>query len=297
MIVRYHEKYPLMLLNYPPYTYRWTAFTSQCRGLILHQDTYEIIARPFKKFFNLHETPPPPHTDGLLYDKMDGSLIIATHHEEFGDIVATRGSFESEQAQMARKYIKTMEPNYTYLFELVGPDNKIVVNYTENELILLAMIHTQEDIEVPYNELDSNYKIVRARSCNSDELPSTFEANFEGYVWKCENFRVKVKSPAYLALHRIKFQLTPKFILESLADGTLDIDLIPEEAKPDVMPIIDNYLEQYNYYENEIQKVYSAIPRGLSRKEFAQQALQSVYATALFNKLDGKDPDIWKYVS
>lgn len=295
MIIKQHPQFPLVLLNYPPYTHEWTEFTLRCRGLIIDKDKNEVVARPFKKFFNLHETPPPPSTAGLLYDKLDGSLIIAAD-SRYGKIVATRGSFESDQAIAARKYIKDLKGGYTYLFELIGPDNTVVVHYPKNELVLLAMIHTENDIEVPYENLDSSYKIVGARPCNSDDLPDTFDANFEGYVWKCGDFRVKVKSPEYLERHRYKFQLTSRYIYEALSNGTLDIDLIPPGIAQDIIPIIDKYVKEYTYHSNQIDILFNNLKKYLNRKEYAAFALKTPYSAALFRKYDGKEPNVWAYV-
>ena len=82
---------------------------------------YRSIARPLPKFFNLIEyqgTIP----DGVpnIYEKLDGSLIILFDYQGQWE-VASRGSFASEQAQMAQVLLAnyqadlgTLDREYTY---------------------------------------------------------------------------------------------------------------------------------------------------------------------------------------
>jgi hypothetical protein len=42
-----------------------------------------------------------------------------------------------------------MDPAYTYLFEVVGPDNRIVLEYDEHALILLAVVEIETGLELP----------------------------------------------------------------------------------------------------------------------------------------------------
>ena len=55
--VNKHPTHDLFIYNYSPkaqYERVWNEVTMMCRGLILDAD-YNIVARPFKKFFNLGE--------------------------------------------------------------------------------------------------------------------------------------------------------------------------------------------------------------------------------------------------
>src|SRR5690349_16609824 len=77
-----HPALPLRIFNYSEktqYERMWNPVTRTCRGLIINDETGEIVARPFPKFFNYGE----PATEGLdtsgpacTTDKMDGSLGI-----------------------------------------------------------------------------------------------------------------------------------------------------------------------------------------------------------------------------
>lgn len=79
---QYHPTESLYILNYTAscaYERAWDDVTRQCRGLIVHADTSEIVARPFAKFFNYgeHDAATLDLTAPVrVFDKMDGSLGI-----------------------------------------------------------------------------------------------------------------------------------------------------------------------------------------------------------------------------
>lgn len=125
---RKHPKYDLWIYNYTAktaYERFWNDLTLQCRGLILDKD-YNVIARPFKKFFNYEENKHTATADFNIYEKLDGSLgIVFFYSGEW--IIATRGSFESEQAikgaELLKKYnldlLNMIAPRHTWLFEII----------------------------------------------------------------------------------------------------------------------------------------------------------------------------------
>ncbi len=60
VMVNTHPELPLMILNYTrkaQFEKYWNEYTLLCRGLIIDQD-YNVIAMPFKKFFNYEEHKP-----------------------------------------------------------------------------------------------------------------------------------------------------------------------------------------------------------------------------------------------
>ena len=106
--VRKHPFADLFIYNYTPramYEGYWTPETMACRGLIANgQD--RIVARPFRKFFNVSELEVLPSEPFGIYDKLDGSLCIS--YQTDGQIrLATRGSFESEQAGWANEIFRS----------------------------------------------------------------------------------------------------------------------------------------------------------------------------------------------
>ena len=88
VMVQKHPHADLFIYNYTnkaQYDRIWNEITLMCRGLILDAGLH-IVARPFKKFFNLEELPADeiPDEPFEAYEKIDGSLGILsgwmTHH-------------------------------------------------------------------------------------------------------------------------------------------------------------------------------------------------------------------------
>src|SRR4028119_412849 len=104
--VQRHPTAPLFIYNYTPkaqYERVWNEVTLQCRGLILDEGG-KVVARPFRKFFNLEEVDSLPAEPFEVYEKLDGSLGILywTGEQAF---IATRGSFTSEQSRKANQIL------------------------------------------------------------------------------------------------------------------------------------------------------------------------------------------------
>lgn len=123
----------------------WNFFERVSRGLILHAKTGEIVARAFDKFFNWQAY--GRSSDAALVrvmEKMDGSLgILYRHHHEYK--VATRSDFTNPQCQFANHFIKRFDlsdlaEEYTLIFEIIYPKNRIIVDYQDRkDLVLLAV--------------------------------------------------------------------------------------------------------------------------------------------------------------
>lgn len=163
LIKQNHPELPLTIWNYSQttqYEGKWDEVTLQCRGLVTWSDQDEILARPFRKFFNWGENKHTPTKDFDVYEKMDGSLIIAFHL--WGDwIMASRESFTSDQAKAAYKLFHSkygsvgMNMDATYLFEYTAPTTRTVVDYgPEEKLTLLGAIRTEDGFEAPWRHLE-----------------------------------------------------------------------------------------------------------------------------------------------
>ncbi|MDA3779744.1 MAG: RNA ligase [Bacteroidales bacterium] len=130
IIANKHPEYNLWILNYTPKTQSkkfWDVYTLSCRGLIIDENGV-INGRSMKKFKNFEEHDPSEidMTQNFdIFEKMDGSLIILFYYEAKKEwIVASRGSFISEQSIEARKMLDVsiydkLDKNCTYLFEII----------------------------------------------------------------------------------------------------------------------------------------------------------------------------------
>lgn len=166
VMVQKHPDADLFIYNYTnkaQYEKVWNEVTLQSRGLIL-DGNLNFVARPFKKFFNLEEYPAQqiPDQPFDVYEKLDGSLGILYWINNV-PYIATRGSFISDQALHATKILHNnysyifnkLDRDITYLFEIIYPGNRIVVDYgLKDDLILLAAIDTLTGDDLPLPDLD-----------------------------------------------------------------------------------------------------------------------------------------------
>ena len=320
---RPHQSLPLTILNYTPeaqFSRTWDEVTKQCRGLIYNNITTEVVARPFEKFYNWDEAgaPFPPAGPALRMPKMDGSLGILYWDEsdpnESKPCISTRGSMHSEQAEWATKYIREFFPGpfeplagKTYLFEIIYPENRIVVDYGDHEgLTLIDVI----DIKTGYPDTDEfdncdwDDKVVRKPIAGFDsgqcqDIPDGDEGFV--YLWPTRNFRTKMKAAQYVYLHRLISNLNEKTIWEQLVAGET-LDGIKKNLPEEFHGFIDEkggaILEAAGKKLNEVYtEVYGlkykfpdyATPHDVPRKEIAKEIVKSDNRKYLFAYLDGKD--------
>jgi len=308
-----HPTLPLTIWNYTEkvqYEGLWEEITLSCRGLVT-DDRAVVYARPFKKFFNIEEGKHTPTSEFEVFEKMDGSLGIMFKYN--GEVIcATRGSFASDQAVWMSKFAK--EYNYqniivdgfTYLFEIIYPENRIVVNYGDQErLVLLGIIKTESGEELPYDDISfEGWDIVNKYDGIRDysELKSKIDNNAEGFVVRFSNGdRMKIKGEEYLRLHKVMTNLSTTAVWEVLSNGGSMDDLlkdVPDEFYGKVKEYEKSLIVRFNQLEEEYQNHFDSI-RGLGiRKFFAQSALMFQHPSILFGMLDGKDvsPIIWKII-
>lgn len=239
------------------YERAWNPITISARGIILDPEAGKIVALPFPKFFNLGEHGVENIPDGpfTTYEKLDGSLIIIYHHDGKWK-TATKGSLNSTQAQWAAKWLETqdlsvLETDFTYLAEAIYPENKIVVSYDYDGLVLLGAYNRVTGEEVSFNHITAisiwkGWKAAKTYAYNSIshliELAKTLPVSEEGFILKFANgLRLKVKGEEYVRIHRLVSNLTPLAVWEAmmLNKDMLDIKKeLPEEFLVDYESIM-----------------------------------------------------------
>jgi RNA ligase len=331
--VQLHDTAPLAILNYTAaaqYSQTWNEVTRQCRGLIVqsHDGPWtdrEVIARPFAKFFNLGEHGPDGAHEVLpagafeVLAKMDGSLGILYTDHTGQPAIATRGSFHSEQAEWAtawyRRNIGIEAPDgVTLLFEIIYPSNRIVVDYGDNEgLVLLAAIDNATGADVALPEDWPGDVVERFDGLGDIEALATLVAdeneghNSEGFVLRFAggpdepSTRVKAKFVEYVRLHRIVTGITAKTIWEHLSTGrplTELIDRVPDEFYSWVLATSDGMLQEYGRIQTAALQAFEARPDTDDRRTLAEYFQPHEHRAILFKMLDGRDhaPLIWRAI-
>jgi RNA ligase len=241
-----------------------------------------------------------------VYEKMDGSLGIIFHWEGKAQ-VATRGSFESDQAIKANAILRekyshvAFDPACTYLVEIIYPENRIVVNYDGLEdLILLAVLHTSTGKEMPITDI--GLPMVRRYDGIRDlkALQSIQEDNKEGFVVRfASGLRVKVKFEEYVRLHRILTGVNARTVWEVLKDnGNLDtyLESVPDEFYKWLRGVEADLRAEYDVVEARCKAEFRYFD---DRKEAAAYYLQHTsQPPIMFRMLDGRPYDeiIWKLI-
>lgn len=307
------------ILNYSPMCQIekvWNDTTTKCRGLIIDND-YNIIAKPFKKFFNYEEYDDksiiPNDLDFEVFEKLDGSLGIMYW---IGDtpFISTRGSFTSDQALHATHLLHTryrniwnkLDRNYTYLFEIIYPDDLHVVTYKNvNNIFLIGVLSLNDDSEDNIDNWSHIFNVTKRYNGVKDWLTirELFNGdNREGFVVKFSNgFRLKLKYAEYFRLHVLKNNFSEKRILECLCNGdTKSIEDVLDMFDEEHQIYYNNIISKYQHmYDDILQQCLFDYHDGFdTQKEAALYFQTCKYPSVLFNMRSGKDinPPIWKYV-
>jgi hypothetical protein len=309
-----HPESDLFIYNYTPraqFNKVWDELTMMSRGLILDEKG-EIIARPFKKFFNLgehlNEGKEIPNESFEVTQKLDGSLGIL-YWLDNKPFLATRGSFVSDQAVMGNKILKKytnqltkLDKNLTYLFEILYPENRIVVDYKGLEdIVLLATIDRQSGKEAGVDDWKDLFTVVnKVDGINDlDQLTANQKDNEEGYVITFKNgLKLKLKFEEYVRLHRIVTGVNTKRVWEHLKDNQpMDelLDRVPDEFFKWLNVTTVGLKTAYKNIEDVAKHDFKDLG---DRKTNAIYYRKKKYPSVLFDMLDKRDysSKIWKLV-
>ena len=306
----------------------------QCRGLILWEvdGLFKVVCRPFKRFYNYGECPEAQeHIDwdrSTVVEKVDGSLIkIWYDHVDKRWEIATRGTaFGEAETKLGKEYrelaieamcgidseeefqskAEILDPECTYLFELIGPENRIVTPYKQNELVFLAVVDnfTGNVGTVPCTMFNKLYgrsaKVFRLNNADDViEASKNIKNLEEGFVVydQFDKPVCKIKSPLYVSAHHIRGEgLSRKRIIDLLLTNEIDeyLTYYPEDTK-----VIDPYRQSYYRLLVEIgetwDKIEPMVAKGVDRKKIAMQVKDLPYSMLIFRAMDQNlhPIDIW----
>jgi hypothetical protein len=242
-------------------------------------------------------------------------------------VMATRGSFTSEQAvkglAIARRLfnLDAFKKSVTYLCEIIYPENRIVVDYSEEKLVFLGAsipraelnwtvattIFIESEIKPEYIVKTEQYFLFGEGMYNA--LKEKNLENKEGYVLRFypSNFRMKIKFEDYIKLHRVLTQCSSYDIWENLKQ----FDKLPNELLDNIPDEFYKWVEgleisiRLNF--NKIRVEHEAMV-AKAREEFTEKRDFALWVNSLnraginhsllFAIWDGKDaaPYIWPMV-
>ena len=301
----------------------------ECRGIMFEingkGECIDIASRPMPKFFNDKEN---PFTENVDYNKTthimrkeDGSLISTFMHKGFLRL-KTKGSINSDQAVAAMEWldhsdqkvlqVDTMiftQTGHTVNMEWTSPENRIVLGYESDSLVILNVRNNFTGEYVPVDKYPVSFSkhTVEDLYTQVDDI-DTFVSNIydergiEGYVFRLEDGQmIKHKCEWYLNLHRNKESVnSSKKLFEAVINEVADDLLTLFTDDPQSVNIINEMIERVDPIYNHIiasTEAYYKDNKHLSRKEYAIKAtgmndgLMSLY----MNMYSDKDNDYKKF--
>lgn len=284
--VRVKENLPLAIFNYDLEADFTNPIVREARGIIINLENLDVVCWPFTKFCNLHEEGAKLDLEEFDWDscrcleKVDGSIMKLWFNNLEGNWQWSTNSCISAKTAMslggiydfealiksAINYRKinfdSLDKDLTYIFELVSPENKIVVQYKNTELYHIG---TRNNITGKELELDigirkpKDYKLNSLQDCiyASQKLNNPEgEVTNEGFVIVDKYYhRAKIKSPEYLIKHRLVDvgKLSKLNILSSLRSGISTIE--------DLIELAPYRKVQFKYYDYKMAELEYNIQR------------------------------------
>ncbi len=314
--VNRHQKYPhLVCLKYSQIESPMSEIVAQqCRGIILNEkENWQVVSYAYDKFFNYGEINASTidWESAIVYDKLDGSLMVLYYYDGqwqvqssgtadgSGEVNGFKFSFADLFWRVWHElgYTLPEEKDYCFVFELMTPYNRIVVQQLTNNLVLHGVrnISTLQE-EKPQSWAEKyGFNLVKTFSLsnwqdivNSAEKLPPIEA--EGYVICDDDFRrVKVKSSQYVAMAHFRSSFSTRKMLSIIVnhEGDEFLSYYPEWQ--------DYYQEIESKYDKLVKKIetdynqYSSIEL---QKDFAMSIKHLPYSGVLFALRAKKSPTI-----
>jgi len=301
------------------------AIRRECRGLLFYPDG-RIMSRRLHKFFNVNERDETaahkvdlgrPH---VILEKLDGSMITPVYTEagiRWGTKMGITDVSQQAEAFVLRNggyqefAAECRIAGVTPIFEWCSRKQRIVVDYPEDQLVLIAMRDNVTGAYTPYQTMKGlgsywHIPVVRAYAGTSHNMQSLVDETrategMEGWIIRFDDGQMlKVKGEWYLRIHKTKDGLTlEKNVIDMIVNEKLD-DVKPFMLDEDRRRVEDFEKEFWEGVSNSVD-IYeryfqSALSAGLDRKSYALQWMPTVkdndpFAPPyVFARFDGKDP-------
>lgn len=309
------DGYKVSIFNYRYASYvdfmKYGAF--ELRGLcfVFDQDGSNFNTYPlFEKFFNINENDSTSieiiksKEIKSIFIKEDGSIIGFVKLPNGKIYARSKTSFISEQSILSQTLLESnseikifveslLDIGLNPIFELVGPKNKIVVDYKKTELILLGI----RDNIGNYVELsDVEFKKPEKVNYTLQEIISMKSSSegVEGWIVTfMDGQRVKIKTDWYFSLHRILTDYTErenvliKLILDEKIDDVLSVLDIGSESRQFVESIQKKTLEKLEQINKSLKKLLSEYEG--DKKSFAIKNNKNEYFKLCMCVINGRD--------
>lgn len=290
----------------------------ECRGLVFSKNG-NVVNRRFHKFFNLNQK---DETQSHVIDftckhkvkeKLDGSMVSPVTIGNDVKFITKMGL--TEVAEQCNKFCKNnltkqqwiwiyemLEDGKTPIFEYVGPDNRIVIHYSKENIVLLAV----RDNYTGKYEFDISERTPFEIAPTFDSVKDVNQyvnmvrgqEDREGVVILFENgHMLKIKSDHYVKIHTLMDEIRhDKNIIELLYDNALDdvFPILDEKRNARVRDVCDEFLKIRDDKVHRLKELFECAKNefGADPKRIALDMVPNLRhkkdASFIFNHLKGK---------
>ena len=277
----------------------------ECRGLIFDKTTGMIRRRPFHKFFNVNEREETQSSQFSLdvpyelYHKLDGSMVTPFMNGDNIENIrwATKMGI-TDVSMMAETFIaggnwnyhdlafECIQNNITPIFEWCSEKQKIVLEYPEDRLVLLAARDIYSGRYLGHDEIVDLGERYEVETCGKVDKSSIVdfgslvnetrnETDREGYVLAFgDGHKVKIKTDWYVRLHKMYDKLRyDRNIAQLIMYDELD-DMIPTLLKDQKDRVLEYQNTFWNAFDTKLEYLHNkcreiAIAHSFDRKDIA----------------------------
>jgi hypothetical protein len=308
------------------------AEVQECRGLVLEKGTWNVMSLAFTKFFNSEEgnAHKIDWNTAHVLEKLDGSCIQVyfdwTTNTWFA---ATTGTAEGEGEvnnkmgttfnqlfwdTVKEKYnldSSKLKKGFTYVFELTTPYNIVVKPHGESSATLLTVRNLDTLKELSFEELTvvaEKLGVPRVKSydLNTNNVGALMRT-FENMVWHDEGYvvvdanhnRIKIKNPAYVAVHHLKGKSAEHNIMTIVKTNEIEeFGATFPDRKDELYKLKENYdalISKLNdvWFELQSSKPKNIMPE--EKKKYAKAVFEvcakhdlKTFTGLYFGLVDGK---------
>ena len=286
---------------------RHKAIRRECRGLLFYPDG-RVMSRRLHKFFNVNERDETqfdkidleqPH---VILEKLDGSMItpvVIGDHLRWGTKMGVTGvamgaeefvACNSRYNEFARMCIDTL--GFTPIFEWCSRKQRIVIDYPEDRLVLIAMRKTETGRYLSHRDMQEygkmfDIEVVKAyagSASNMEHLIAETKSseNIEGWIIRFDDgHMLKVKGDWYVRIHKTKDSLSQeKNVIDLIVNGTIDDTkalMLPED-RDRVEKFEKKFWDGFHRMDNEYQAYFNFLvnEKNMDRKSFAIELMPSL---------------------
>lgn len=321
--IKMKEDSPYIIFNYDQIRSDFNnPIVQEARGIIFKKGEWNNpVCWAFNKFGNYGESyvPEIDWNTAFVTEKIDGSLIKVWWDWDGGWHVSTNGTVDAWKAEIGdarmpdfgyyflealgkyfncfSAFVENLDFDYTYMFELVGPYNRVVVPHDEPDLYFLGARnkYTGEEFSCTALEMGSLgvgkfrrpaiFPLHTLEDCVKAAELKTWDD--EGFVVSDAKFnRVKIKSPAYVVAHfaRNNNVITRKHLIRVILMNEVEEFCCYAADYKEELFKVKSFMDTYRKIGNQLVSACHTIANKISRGDYARlvKALPNIYQGLLF---------------